>query len=814
MSFKQLIETLNKCPISIGIITKDRPEYLRDALKSLEEQTLAPAEIIIFDDGSAKSLEPILNDFPNLPITLIESESSRGRPFARNTVVENLRSSHLMWLDDDDALLPQAIESHASVLRELPETDILYGNLVMCNERLNPVYELRKTPLTPDSLLETFLKTNPVPNGGTVISQSTFEVVGTYDEYYQRGQDYDFFARAASKRMLFVHNNDFICLYRNHPGSTASKIQYRKHLKYRSAVIRSLVSRHTLTELYPNNPWSQNPELALLVSCQALANNFVRAEDFDSAVDVFKQVKSHQLAPLISHLCDLIKCFNESDPRAILKLQENRALYTEMSYELISNYLEPWNEPEVANKLFQEIYSLRTDYFSLPELFPQFDWGKNPEQARSNALCQLASDYIERGDNQKGKSILNELEDDLKNQLVPLTSEQSTNIFTPEAQKIISAFGRNKSKQNQWNQEKKLSQLQPGSFTLTPRPSVDSKTLSICEPILAQAVALKTGATKVHLPGDLHRERHFNELISIESTPLLSVVIPTFKRKQLLCEAVLSVRKQDSSKNLEIVVVDDCGEELDMEFLRQSQCVVIQHTKNLGLAAARNTGALQARGKHLLFLDDDDLLVESSLEKLLADRTSDVVIGDHIRLKHNEDNLLVDTEYYKLSNLDLSIENSDMPTGSFMVSKERFFKLEGYQEQLPVHEDYNLHLRLLSSSKATYCPTPIFYYRIGASKTNLNSKRFFWFATAALNHAIYSQLFNSSEELLSKQKENQFSHLARAVKEGGSRETARSLVEMWWELNPYNIAQEQRILQSLSSPIISGHTWKQQAQVQ
>ena len=93
----------------------------------------------------------------------------------------------------------------------------------------------------------------------------------------------------------------------------------------------------------------------------------------------------------------------------------------------------------------------------------------------------------------------------------------------------------------------------------------------------------------------------------------VSVIIPTYKRKSIL-RAVNSVLTQDY-KNLEVIVVDDNAnypeyrkivrDEL-AEHIAENKIVLIQNSKNLGGALARNEGILVSHGEYIAFFDDDD----------------------------------------------------------------------------------------------------------------------------------------------------------------------------------------------------------------
>ena len=100
--------------------------------------------------------------------------------------------------------------------------------------------------------------------------------------------------------------------------------------------------------------------------------------------------------------------------------------------------------------------------------------------------------------------------------------------------------------------------------------------------------------------------------------PLFSVIITAYGRPQLLREAVDSVLAQ-TVPDFECVVVDD-GSPTPVE-VHQDVRVRLVRRQNGGPAAARNTGLNAARGRHVTFLDDDDLFAPNRLELALEGLT-------------------------------------------------------------------------------------------------------------------------------------------------------------------------------------------------
>ena len=97
----------------------------------------------------------------------------------------------------------------------------------------------------------------------------------------------------------------------------------------------------------------------------------------------------------------------------------------------------------------------------------------------------------------------------------------------------------------------------------------------------------------------------------------VSVVIPFYKSKDWLTEALTSVLAQTHTE-LEIIVVND-GSAMDiseLEVLFNSQVNFI-HVPNGGAAAARNIGIANSSGTYVAFLDEDDLWLKSKIEAQL-----------------------------------------------------------------------------------------------------------------------------------------------------------------------------------------------------
>lgn len=100
---------------------------------------------------------------------------------------------------------------------------------------------------------------------------------------------------------------------------------------------------------------------------------------------------------------------------------------------------------------------------------------------------------------------------------------------------------------------------------------------------------------------------------------MISVIIPTFNRKELLLKAIDSVFMQKDVE-YEIIIVDDCsvdGTQEAIERLRKKEknITYIRNTENRGPGYARREGFLRSKGNYIVFMDDDDYYTASDFYK-------------------------------------------------------------------------------------------------------------------------------------------------------------------------------------------------------
>ncbi|MFW6096863.1 MAG: glycosyltransferase [Chloroflexota bacterium] len=198
----------------------------------------------------------------------------------------------------------------------------------------------------------------------------------------------------------------------------------------------------------------------------------------------------------------------------------------------------------------------------------------------------------------------------------------------------------------------------------------------------------------------------------MERRPRVTVIIPTFNRSAWLKEAVYSVANQTFT-NIELIVADDGSDDDTPEIVSQFPYPV----RHLRLAhsgrpsVVRNRALDASRGDLVAFLDDDDLWVPEKLEEQVAlfERRPqlDFVYCDARAVNaagQLSGPLLSPPQKQPERLFDALLASCFIYPSTIMASRQRLLAAGGFDESLPIVEDYDLWLRLAYQGRAGFVP--------------------------------------------------------------------------------------------------------------
>ena len=146
-------------------------------------------------------------------------------------------------------------------------------------------------------------------------------------------------------------------------------------------------------------------------------------------------------------------------------------------------------------------------------------------------------------------------------------------------------------------------------------------------------------------------EKHIKRLVSchpdrgssaIRTAPLppysgtreLDVIVPAYNVEKYIRGCIESILEQKTDRSFRVIAIDDGSTDRTGDVLESFRGIEVIHQNNRGLAAARNTGLDISAAKYVMFVDSDDELVSTAIEKLLeAVEDCDLAVGGYANFR-------------------------------------------------------------------------------------------------------------------------------------------------------------------------------------
>ncbi len=247
----------------------------------------------------------------------------------------------------------------------------------------------------------------------------------------------------------------------------------------------------------------------------------------------------------------------------------------------------------------------------------------------------------------------------------------------------------------------------------------------------------------------------------------VSVIIPTYNYGRFIKEAIESALAQ-TIPPLEIIVVDDGSRDETANVVREFRDKV-RYIKqdNAGVCAARNRGTSESRGELIAFLDADDSWMPTKIEKQIAKFAEDEEFG-LVQCGMREfdgdtgetlDVLIDGCEGWVADDLILFEKPTVYVSGSvWMVKREIFEKLGGFDTDMKVAEDWDFCYRVARLYKIGFVPESLVNYRRHLASAHLDLAEM----ERGMSH-FYRKVFESSDRDVLKLRHRAYGNLYRVL---------------------------------------------------
>lgn len=216
--------------------------------------------------------------------------------------------------------------------------------------------------------------------------------------------------------------------------------------------------------------------------------------------------------------------------------------------------------------------------------------------------------------------------------------------------------------------------------------------------------------------------------------PYFSIIVPLYNKESFVRDALNSILKQTYT-DYEVIIVNDASTDdsaIVAETFLSDKIRIIQHDKNKGLAAARNTGIQNATSNFITYLDADDVWKPTFLEHIfsLTQEFSEAQIfatnyeeiwGTTLKIPVNgSENLDSNFKGY-IDFFALNLKQGIYCHGSVCFHKSVFEKIGLYNEEILFSEDLDFNIRANYHFKLAYSNSPQMIYFMQTSNQITNS---------------------------------------------------------------------------------------------
>lgn len=185
-----------------------------------------------------------------------------------------------------------------------------------------------------------------------------------------------------------------------------------------------------------------------------------------------------------------------------------------------------------------------------------------------------------------------------------------------------------------------------------------------------------------------------------------TVIIPLYNKEKYISEAIKSILNQTFT-DFEVLIVNDCSTDKSLEIASEfvsEKIQIIQHEKNSGLAATRNTGIKKAKSNYVTFLDADDLWKPYFLEKIynliqnfpearIFGTNYEEIWGKTIKNPHNNSDSLPKDFVGYLNFFKINLKQGIYNHGSVCLHKEVYENVGFYNENIQLSQDLDFNIR-------------------------------------------------------------------------------------------------------------------------
>lgn len=211
--------------ITVVIPTYNHANFLRNAIRSVANQTYTNWEIVVVDNHSTDNTDDILKEFDNLPLRAIKNNNHGVIASSRNVGIQNAKGEWISFLDSDDEWLPNKLQKCVEKITK--DVDIIFHDLTIKRKNRKFYHKrlVQGRQLNKPIILDLLINGNPIVNSTVVVRKDLLIKLNGINEDPQMiaAEDYNTWLRLAQITDGFVYVPESMGFYTVHDSGMSRK---------------------------------------------------------------------------------------------------------------------------------------------------------------------------------------------------------------------------------------------------------------------------------------------------------------------------------------------------------------------------------------------------------------------------------------------------------------------------------------------------------------------------------------------------------------------------------------------------------------
>lgn len=230
--------------VLMSVYAKEAPNLLFDSLNSVLDQSVAPSEIVLVEDGPlTEELNLLIDTFKEKckTLKLIKIPKNRGLGLALNEGLKHCKYELVARMDTDDISKPDRFEKQLGFMRDHPDIDACSSWIDEFIETPDNVVSIKKLPASNDEISRYIKLRSPLNHPAVMFRKSAVEKAGGY-MHFPLFEDWYLWARMFKCGSRFANIQESLLFFR----TSNDMFKRRGGIKY---TINSIRFQHELYKL-------------------------------------------------------------------------------------------------------------------------------------------------------------------------------------------------------------------------------------------------------------------------------------------------------------------------------------------------------------------------------------------------------------------------------------------------------------------------------------------------------------------------------------------------------------------------------------